>query len=157
VRCETNRPSGPMGSSTSADGSKYGSTSARCCNYSLSVLLMMDEGNIRNMQSFLQKYIRTVYSRISLDNYWYWFTMHRPKNIKYFLLFINSWWLNYELILFLHLSQIDSLVFKLLCSIMSSLSSSTWVTVHTRRSVVIKVVYCGRRIKTNSNVTLVIS
>ena len=30
-------------SSTSADGSKYGSTSARC-NYSLSVLLMMDEG-----------------------------------------------------------------------------------------------------------------
>ena len=34
--------------STSADGSKYGSTSARC-NYNLSVLLMMDEGNIRNM------------------------------------------------------------------------------------------------------------
>ena len=29
--------------------SKYGSTSARCCNYSLSVLLMMDEGIIRNM------------------------------------------------------------------------------------------------------------
>jgi len=36
-------------SSTSADGSKYGSTSARCCNYSLNVLLMMDEGIIRNM------------------------------------------------------------------------------------------------------------
>jgi hypothetical protein len=30
-------------------GSKYGSTSARCFNYSLSVLLMMDEGIIRNM------------------------------------------------------------------------------------------------------------
>jgi len=36
-------------SSTSADGIKYGSTSARCCNYSLSVLLMMGEGIIRNM------------------------------------------------------------------------------------------------------------
>jgi len=35
-------------SSMSADGSKYGSTSARC-NYSLSVLLMTDEGIIRNM------------------------------------------------------------------------------------------------------------
>ena len=34
---------------TSADGSKYDSTSARCCNYSLSVLLMMGEGIIRNM------------------------------------------------------------------------------------------------------------
>jgi len=34
-------------SSTSVDGSKYGSTSARC-NYSYSVLLMMDEGIIRN-------------------------------------------------------------------------------------------------------------
>ena len=31
-------------------GSKYGSTSARCCNYSLSVLLMMDEAIIRNMK-----------------------------------------------------------------------------------------------------------
>jgi len=36
-------------SSTSADGSKYGSTSVRCCNYSLNVLLMMNEGIIRNM------------------------------------------------------------------------------------------------------------
>ena len=36
-------------SSTSTDGSKYGSTSARCCNYSLNVLLMMDEGVIRNI------------------------------------------------------------------------------------------------------------
>ena len=35
-------------SELSADGSKYGSTSARC-NYSLSVLLMMDEGIIQNM------------------------------------------------------------------------------------------------------------
>ena len=35
-------------SSTTANGSKYGSTSARCCNYSLHVLLMMDEGIIRN-------------------------------------------------------------------------------------------------------------
>jgi len=31
------------------DGRKYGSTSARCCNYSLSVLLLMVEGIIRNM------------------------------------------------------------------------------------------------------------
>jgi len=36
-------------SSTSADGSKHGSTSARCCNYSLNMLLMMDEDIIRNM------------------------------------------------------------------------------------------------------------
>ena len=36
-------------SSTSAEGSKYDSTSARCCNYSLNVLLMMDKGIIRNM------------------------------------------------------------------------------------------------------------
>ena len=35
--------------STSADGRKYGSTSAICCNYSLNVLLMMVEGIIRNM------------------------------------------------------------------------------------------------------------
>ena len=42
----TVRWSGGVGT---ADGSKYGSTSARCCNYSLSVLLMMDEGFIRNM------------------------------------------------------------------------------------------------------------
>ena len=34
--------------STSANGSKYGSTSARC-NYSLNVLLMMGEGITRNM------------------------------------------------------------------------------------------------------------
>ena len=36
-------------SSTSVDGSKYGSTSARGCNYSLGVLLVMDVGIIRNM------------------------------------------------------------------------------------------------------------
>ena len=36
-------------SSTSADGSNYGSTSTRYCNYSLSELLMMEEGIIRNM------------------------------------------------------------------------------------------------------------
>ena len=36
-------------SSTSADGGKYDSTSARCCNYSLHVLLMMGEGTTRNM------------------------------------------------------------------------------------------------------------
>ena len=36
-------------SSTTVDGSIYGSTSARCCNYSLRVLLMMDEGIIQNM------------------------------------------------------------------------------------------------------------
>ena len=36
-------------SSTSVGDSKYSSTSARCCNYSLNVLLMMDEGIIRNM------------------------------------------------------------------------------------------------------------
>ena len=40
-------------SSTSADGSKYISTSARCCNYSLNVLLMTDEGITRNMQSLI--------------------------------------------------------------------------------------------------------
>ena len=34
---------------TVADGSKYGSTSARCCDCSLNVLLMMDEVIIRNM------------------------------------------------------------------------------------------------------------
>ena len=36
-------------SSTTPDGSKYGSTSARCCNYSSRVLLMMDEVITRNM------------------------------------------------------------------------------------------------------------
>jgi len=36
------------GVGTSADGSKYGSTSARCCNYRFNVLLIMDEGIIRN-------------------------------------------------------------------------------------------------------------
>ena len=36
-------------SSTSVNGSKYGSIGARCCNYSLSVLLVMDEGITRNM------------------------------------------------------------------------------------------------------------
>jgi len=35
--------------SMTADGSKYGSTSARCCNYSLNALLVMGEGIIRNM------------------------------------------------------------------------------------------------------------
>ena len=34
-------------SSTSVGDSKYSSTSARCCNYSLSVLLVMDEGSAR--------------------------------------------------------------------------------------------------------------
>ena len=43
-------------SSTSADGNKCGLTSARCCNYSLNVLLMMDEGIIQNRYSYLQKY-----------------------------------------------------------------------------------------------------
>ena len=33
-------------SSITAGGSKYGSNSARCCNYSLHVLLMMGEGII---------------------------------------------------------------------------------------------------------------
>jgi len=33
------------------------------------VLLMMDESIIQNMQSCLQKYNKTVYSRILLDNY----------------------------------------------------------------------------------------
>jgi hypothetical protein len=49
-------PSADMGESElrsdspmSADGSKYGSTSAKCCNYSLNVPLMMDENIIRNM------------------------------------------------------------------------------------------------------------
>ena len=32
-------------------------------------------------KSCLQKYNKTVYSRISLDNYWQWFTMHGPMNI----------------------------------------------------------------------------
>ena len=36
-------------SSTSADSSKYSSTNARRCNYSLNVLPMMDEVIIRNM------------------------------------------------------------------------------------------------------------
>ena len=31
---------------------------------------MMDEGIIRNMWSCLQKYNKSLYSRISLDNYW---------------------------------------------------------------------------------------
>ena len=45
-------------------------------------------------RAILQKYNQTVYSRILLDNYWQWFTMHGPMNIKliYLLLtcFINS-------------------------------------------------------------------
>ena len=57
-------------STATADGSKYGPTTARCCNYSLRVLLMMDESITRNMKSCLQKYNKTVYSRILLDNYW---------------------------------------------------------------------------------------
>ena len=69
-------------SSTSAEDSKYGSTNARCCNYSLRVLLMMDEGIIRNMYSCLQKYNKSVYSLMLLDNYWHWLTMHGPMNIK---------------------------------------------------------------------------
>jgi len=74
------------------------------------------------------------------------------KLMNIFLSFINSWYLNYELVLISHLSQIDCLVFRLLCRIMSSLSSLTWMKVHTRRSVVIIVAYCGRRIKTNPDV-----
>ena len=84
------RNSGPgvrsSDSSTIAEGSKYGSTSARCCKYSLGVLLTMGEGITRNMWSCLQKYSRTVYSRILLDNYWHWFTMHGPMNIKFILI-----------------------------------------------------------------------
>jgi len=37
---------GSSDSSTSADSSKYNSTSVRCCNYSLNVLPMMGEGII---------------------------------------------------------------------------------------------------------------
>jgi len=37
-------------------GSKHDSISARCCHYSLSVLLMTDEGIISNMYICLQKY-----------------------------------------------------------------------------------------------------
>ena len=48
----------------------------------LSVLLMMDD-IIRNMLSCLQKYNKTVYSHISLESYWHWFTMHGSVNIKY--------------------------------------------------------------------------
>jgi len=40
---------GWAGSSTSVDGRKYGPTNARCCSYSLNLLLMMDEGIIQNM------------------------------------------------------------------------------------------------------------
>ena len=29
------------------------------------------------------KYNKTVYSRILLDSYWHWFTMHGPMNIKF--------------------------------------------------------------------------
>ena len=39
-----------------AEGGKYGLTSARCCDCSLRVLLMMGEGITRNMYSGLQKY-----------------------------------------------------------------------------------------------------
>jgi len=39
----------------SADSSKYGSTIARRFNYSLSMLLLIDERIIRNMQCCLQK------------------------------------------------------------------------------------------------------
>ena len=35
--------------STTAQGSKYGSSIARCCNYSLRVLLMMGEDITQNM------------------------------------------------------------------------------------------------------------
>ena len=54
---------------TTGDSKTYGSTSARCCNYSLSVLLMMDEGIIQTCRAGLQKYNKTVYSHILLDNY----------------------------------------------------------------------------------------
>jgi hypothetical protein len=46
----------------------YGSIRARCCNYSLLVLLMMGEGITRNKYSSLQG-IKTVQSRILLDNF----------------------------------------------------------------------------------------
>ena len=42
----------------------------------------MDEGITRNMWSSLQKYNKTVYSRILLDSYWHLFKMHGPMNIK---------------------------------------------------------------------------
>jgi hypothetical protein len=56
-------------SSTSADGNKYGSTSAGCCNYSLNVLLMMDEVSSEICKSVCRKYNKTLYSCILLDNY----------------------------------------------------------------------------------------
>ena len=70
-------------SSTKAYGRKYGSTSTRCCNYSLSVLLVMGELIVRNMWSSLQKYNKTVYKlHIFWNDYWHWFTMQGPMNIK---------------------------------------------------------------------------
>ena len=43
-------------SSTRAEGGKYGLTSARCCNYSLCVLLMIGDGITRNIWSSLHKH-----------------------------------------------------------------------------------------------------
>ena len=43
------------GRSVFATVRKYGSTSARCCIYSLNVFVLMDEGVIRNMYSCLLK------------------------------------------------------------------------------------------------------
>jgi len=57
-------------SSTSSDGSKYGSNSARCCNYCLNVLLMMVSTETCRVVS--RKYNKTVYCRNLLDDYWHW-------------------------------------------------------------------------------------
>ena len=35
-------------------------------------------------RAVLQKYDKTVHSRILLDNYWQWLTMHGPMNVKFF-------------------------------------------------------------------------
>jgi len=42
---------------------------------------MMDEGIIRRV--VCRNYNNTVYSYILLDNYWQWFTMQGPMNIKF--------------------------------------------------------------------------
>ena len=37
-----------------------------------------------------RKYNKTLYSRILLDNYWQWFTMHGPMNIKFYLVYLAT-------------------------------------------------------------------
>jgi hypothetical protein len=54
-----------------------GLTSARCCNYIYTCSWWWVELPLETCRAFYRNIIN-VYSRILLDNYWHWFTMHGP-------------------------------------------------------------------------------